>query len=250
MAKETTNSAWDKILQGIFAMPGIAVARSSFLEHLLKPFAEKGLLSSVDIKLIINEGHFVERYLGERATEKMAKSEINHHTTIATSVSTLSGLPGGFVMAAAIPADLAQYYFNVFILAQKLAYIYGYPDLRDENGKLSDTAANVLTIFVGVMSGVGAANTAVKVLSQSLARETIKQLPKYALTKTLPYQLAKSVAMEIGFRLTKRTFAQGVGKAIPIVGGLISGVITLSSFRPSALKLLKALKNDELKPEP
>lgn len=145
-------------------------------------------------------------------------------------------------MVAAIPADIMQYYFNVFIVSQKLAYLYGYPDLRDESGKLSETAANVLTLFVGTMSGVDVANQAVKIMSQSFAKEVAKQLPKYALTKTLPYQVAKKVAAELGFRLTKTTFSKGISKAIPILGGLISGAITLVTFRPGAIKLLKALQ--------
>ena len=248
MATETVNSTWNKILQGIFAMPGIAVDRNEFLKKQLQPLVDKKVLSATQLSQVIDDGYLVEEFLGTKKTEQMASSVINNHTMIATSVSTISGIPGGFTMAATIPADLVQYYFNVFVVAQKLAYFYGYPDLRDESGKLSDTAANVLTVFVGIMAGVSTANQAMKVLSHSIAREAVKQLPKYALTKTLPYQLVKRVAMEIGVLLTKRSFTLGVSRAIPIVGGIVSGVITWASFRPQAKKLLKTLQNDEIRP--
>ena len=239
MAEDNNNISWNKVLQSIFAMPGVAVDRGDFLRRQLKNKPEK-IVSSV-----IDDGVPVRKMLGDKETKHLANSVINKHTTIATSVSTLSGIPGGLAMAAAIPADIFQYYYNVFVVVQKLAYLYGYPDLRDDSGQLSETAANVLTLFVGAMSGVDVANQAVKVMSQSFAKKVAKQLPKYALTKTLPYQVAKKVAAELGIRLSKTTFSKGISKAIPVLGGLISGAITLFTFRPGAMKLLKALLGDK-----
>jgi hypothetical protein len=236
MADGKKKITWNDVLQSIFAMPGIAVDRNDFLRRQLKGKSER------QIARIIEDGIPVRKVIGDKETERLANSVINNHATIATSISTLSGIPGGLAMAAAIPADILQYYFNVFVVSQKLAYLYGYPDLRDESNKLSETAANVLTLFVGTMSGVDVANQAVKVMSQSLAKEVSKQLPKYALTKTLPYQISKKVAAELGIKLTKSTFSKGISKAIPILGGLVSGAITLATFRPGALKLLKVLQ--------
>lgn len=239
MADEKNTITWNKVLQSIFAMPGVAVDRGDFLRRQLKNKPETLTLN------VINGDVSVRKALGDKETEHLANVVINNHTTIATSVSTLSGIPGGLAMAAAIPADILQYYFNVFVVVQKLAYLYGYPDLRNDSGQLSETAANVLTLFVGAMSGVDVANQAVKIMSQSVAKEVAKQLPKYALTKTLPYQVAKKVAAELGVRLTKTTFSKGISKAIPVLGGLISGTITLFTFRPGAKKLLKALQGDD-----
>lgn len=239
MAENTTNSMWSKILQGVFAMPGIAVDREDFLRRQLKGQSDDLLSELIENKKTVGQ------VLGNKEAERLANSVINSHTIIATSVSTIAGFPGGIAMAAAIGADVFQYYYNVFVVAQKLAYLYGYPDLRDDNGKLSEAAASVLTVFVGVMSGTATANQAMKVLSQSLRREAVRQLPKYALTKTLPYQLARAVAAEIGLRLSKSTFAKGVSKAIPIIGGLISGTVTLATFRPQAKKLLNELKKGQ-----
>ena len=38
-------------------------------------------------------------------------------------------------------------------MSQKLAYLYGYPDLCDDEGELNDVATDLLTIFMGVMMG-------------------------------------------------------------------------------------------------
>lgn len=147
-------------------------------------------------------------------------------------------------MAGTIPADMAQYYWHVFVLAQKLAYLYGFPDLRDENGNLTDTASDMLTLFVGVMMGASAANQAIKGLAKEFAKQVVKRLPQKALTKTMYYPIIKQIAKWIGVKLTKDTFAKGLGKVIPILGGVISGGLTLATFRPSAKRLQHKLQEE------
>lgn len=141
-------------------------------------------------------------------------------------------------MAATIRGDMAKYYWHTFVLAQKLAYLYGIPDLRDEEGNLSETSQDMLTLFVGVMMGAAAANNVIK----AFAEQVVKHLPRQALTKTVYYPIIKQVAKWIGINLTKSSFAKGLGKAIPILGGAISGALTFASFRPSAKRLQKKLR--------
>lgn len=172
----------------------------------------------------------------------MANACINNHTAKVTAISAAAGIPGGIAMAATIPGDMAQYYWHTFVLAQKLAYLYGIPDLRDEDGNLSETAQDMLTLFVGVMMGAAAANNVIKNLSKAFAEQVVKRLPQQALTKTVYYPIIKQVAKWIGINLTKGSFAKGVGKAIPILGGVISGALTYASFRPSAKRLQKKLQ--------
>ncbi len=42
-------------------------------------------------------------------------------------------------------------------------------------------------------------------------------------------------------KITKKTFAQGVSKAIPILGGVISGGLTYASMKPMGNRLRKTL---------
>ena len=123
-----------------------------------------------------------------------------------------------------------------------MAYLYGIPDLRDEDGNLSETAQDMLTLFVGVMMGAAAANNVIKNLSKAFAEQVVKHLPQKALTKTVYYPVIKQIAKWIGINLTKSSFAKGVGKAIAILGGVISGALTYASFRPSAKRLQKKLQ--------
>ena len=75
-----------------------------------------------------------------------------------------------------------------------------------------------------------------------MAKNFVKKLPQQALTKGTIYPIVKKVAQIIGVKMTKDVFAKGVGKIIPIVGGLVSGGLTFSTFKPAAKKLKNYLE--------
>lgn len=232
MANEVT--VWNKVMSSALAIPGVQVDKEMFLRSELRQYCSKDELE----KAVSNPVNV----LSEDRIDSLANSCINNHLLKVTSLSVVAGIPGGLAMAATIPADMAQYYWHTFVLAQKLAYLYGIPDLRDENGNLTETSQDMLTLFVGVMMGAAAANNAIKNVSKAFAVQVVKRLPQKALTKTVYYPIIKQVAKWIGIKLTKDTFAKGVGKTIPILGGVISGGLTAATFRPSAKRLQKKLK--------
>ena len=231
---------WNKVMKAALAVPGVKVERDKFLIRELLNYN----LSEEQVKQAVKERptNIVSRDI----IDKIANSCINSHTTKVTAISAAAGLPGGLALAATIPADLAQYYWHVFVLAQKLAYLYGFPDLRDEEGNLSDTACDMLTLFVGVMMGTSIANQAIKNVSQELAKQVVKRLPQQALTKTAWYPLVKNVAKWIGIKLTKDLTAKGIGKMIPVLSACISGALTLATFRPCAKRLQRKLQETAL----
>ena len=235
MSNEVT--IWNKVMGAALSMPGVKVDRDDFLKKELKNYCSPEQLNLAISSRPING-------VSKEIIDRIANACINSHTTKVTTISALAGIPGGFAMAGTIPADMAQYYWHVFVLAQKLAYLYGFPDLRDENGNLTDTASDMLTLFVGVMMGASAANQAIKGLAKEFAKQVVKRLPQKALTKTMYYPIIKQIAKWIGVKLTKDTFAKGLGKVIPILGGVISGGLTLATFRPSAKRLQHKLQEE------
>lgn len=235
MSNEVT--IWNKVMGAALSMPGVKVDRDDFLKKELKNYCSPEQLNLAISSRPING-------VSKEIIDRIANACINSHTTKVTTISAVAGIPGGFAMAGTIPADMAQYYWHVFVLAQKLAYLYGFPDLRDENGNLTDTASDMLTLFVGVMMGASAANQAIKGLAKEFAKQVVKRLPQKALTKTMYYPIIKQIAKWIGVKLTKDTFAKGLGKVIPILGGIISGGLTLATFRPSAKRLQHKLQEE------
>ena len=167
---------------------------------------------------------------------------INAETIKVTAISAAAGLPGGIAMAATIPADLAQFYGFVIRTAQELAYIYGWDEMFTESSELDADTESQLVLFIGVMSGVGAANKVVGKLFGEVAMKSVaKKVAAKALTKTWYYPIVKKIAELLGKNMVKATFAKGVSKVVPIIGGAISGGLTLAAFKPMAHKLKKHL---------
>ena len=227
---------WNKVLSAAMSMPGVKVNRMQYLREQLATYR----IDNEKIETAIDQGTIGN--IPMEVLDKMAKSCINYHTRMATSVSTALGMPGGLAMIGTIPGDIAQFYFHVFVVSQKVAYIYGYPDLCDEKGNFSDSAADMLTVFVGVMSGVAAANKVIQELSEQFGKMVMKRLPQYALTQGVIYPLVRQVAKWIGVSLTKQSFSRGVAKFVPIVGGLVSGILTYYTFRHQSKKPKSKLK--------
>ena len=230
---------WNKAMKMAMAIPIVKIDRVEFLRKELSPFCTpeqiQSAISGTPTKVLtVNQ------------VSKIANGCIKYHLTLVCSASALAGLPGGWAMAGAIPADIAQFYAHVFALTQKLLYIYGWPDLQNEEGKLTDEASQILTLFTGVMMGSQVASEAVKQLANAFAQQVAVRLPKQALAKYAIYNISKQVAKWIGVKLTKDSFSRGISKVIPLVGAPISAGLTYWTFKPMANKLKKYL-DDELK---
>ncbi|RKW64934.1 MAG: TerB family tellurite resistance protein [Tannerella sp.] len=228
------SNSWDKVMNLALSMPMVKVDRTAFLTK------EFSMYDNADQ---LRDKRPIDLFDAE-AIERAARGVINSHLATATVTSTAAGIPGGLAMAATMPADIAQYYWHVLVVAQKLGYLYGWPDLLDDKGQITEGTRNVLTLFVGVMFGAQAASKLVGEIAKRVSLQAAKRLPQQALTKTMYYPVVKQVAKWIGVKMTKDTFGRGVGKAIPILGGVLSGAITAFSFKPMAEKLQKHLREE------
>jgi hypothetical protein len=78
-------------------------------------------------------------------------------------------------------------------------------------------------------------------MSSALAKQILKKLPQKALTKTFYYPIVKGICKFFGVSMTKGLFAKGVSKAVPILGGVVSGGITFATLRPMGNRLADTL---------
>lgn len=217
-----------KVLNESLKLPFIKIDRSEFL---IKTFGEQ----VDDIQKLIDEGPQV--FFSKEELDESAKKVINSNVLQSSSLSFASGLPGGFAMAATIPADIAQFYGYSLKLAQEISYIYGYKNMWSKQGELTEDAKNTLILYLGVMLGITSAGAAVRILSNKLALQALKKIPQKALTKTIYYPIIKKVMAIFGAKLTKATFAKGVSKVIPLMGGAVSGTMNYISLKPMANRL-------------
>lgn len=107
---------------------------------------------------------------------------------------------------------------------------------------MDSAAENMLTLFIGIMFGVNAAQMGVSRASVLIAAEVTKKLPQRALTKGTIYPIVKKVAGAMSMKMTKQVFARGVSKAVPVIGAVVSGSLTLATFFPMARRLQQHLR--------
>ncbi|MBD7937620.1 bacteriochlorophyll 4-vinyl reductase [Cytobacillus sp. Sa5YUA1] len=224
MANNGESTNVELIIANALKMPGVKVNRKEFL---VKTFGDK--LSSDMIPILIDKGP-QEVGIAADKINRMAKSLVNKRTLQSSGTSFAAGLPGGWAMAATIPADTLQFFGVALRLSQELAYMFGYRDFWDDDELDLERVRSELILFLGVMFGVGGAASTLKVISSKMAQQALKRLPQKALTKTFYYPIVKKIAALIGVKMTKDTFAKGVSKVIPVIGGVVSGGLTYSSM--------------------
>lgn len=213
------------IINGAMKVPGVKVNREEFLEKELKGKVPDKMIEDALVYGTKKAGIPIE------LIEKMAKNTINSKALLTVTASFLSGMPGGLIgLLGGSSADVIQYYANFFNLAQKLMYLYGYQDINE----LDSSQEDVMIVVLGVASGVEVANAFLK----KVLNETAVKLQEKAIANQVLIILGKKSAT----RISEEQIAKIFGKAVPIIGGLISGIISASTFKPMAKRLNKSLK--------
>ena len=231
--KEVTR--WSKLMFAILNIPGAKVDRVEFLVEALRPHCTDEEIKKAALQRPID-------VIPLKLINQLATECINEQTKKATIFSTVTGVPGGIAVFFAIPADLLQYYCQTLIIAQKLAYLYGYPDLCDQKGHLIESSYDVLTIFLGVMLGSTTANEAFKQLSETFAEHTTMRMPQVGVSETMWYPLVKGVSKWIRTKFVKGSVTKRLSKAVPVIGGVVAGFLTYKTFKPNAKRLKKQMQ--------
>ena len=191
---ETTSVALETIITNAVKMPGVKVNRSKFLAEI---FAD----GDSNLQAIIDMGP-ISAGVSQERIEKAATKLIFVRTSQSSVASFVAGIPGGFAIAATIPADVAQFFGMALRLAQELSYLYGASDLWTEDQLNDEKVRNQLILYCGVMFGVSGAVSGVRVLSTQIAKTALKKLPQKALTKTFLYPIIKQIGKAFGVKVT------------------------------------------------
>lgn len=228
----------DLIVMGL-RVPGIRISREEFLKGEFKKDFSQDVIND------IVENNPAHAKISPEIIDKHADDVIQFERTCVSGISAALSAPGGVAMAAAVPADIAQYYGYMLRAAQKLLYLYGFPeiDMTEKGRKFDAETLNILTLCLGVMYGVAGANNALKSVARALGTGVQKQMMKQALTKGTVYPIVKSISKWFGVRMTKEVFTGFFKHAIPVVGGVIGGGLTYISFKPCCDKLKISLQD-------
>ncbi|MET7764530.1 hypothetical protein ABZS71_21820 [Streptomyces sp. NPDC005393] len=238
---ENPESRFSAVLVSAAKLPGVRINREAYLRSALARHC-----SEDDIRRAIEETPAAAGITVE-VLDKVANDSIRYETAKVSALSAAAGIPGILALPATVPADVAQYFGHMLRIAQKLAYLYSWPDLFSDDGDdVDDATMGVLTLFFGVMFGTQSANAAVGKVAGMMSEQVAKKLPQKALTQGLIYPIVKKVAGYLGVEMTKQSFAKSVSKAIPLVGAVVSGGLTFATYLPMARRLKRHLSGLEL----
>lgn len=229
----------DIIIAGL-KTPGIRITRSEFLKkEFLKKYSEDVITKAIE-STPAKAGITVEEI------NPIADNVITFERNCVTSLSTALSSPGGIAMAATLPAEIIQYYGYLLRAAQKLMYLYGFPeiDIKEKGQTFDSETLNILILCLGVMSGVTGANVAIRAMAKGFGKGLSKKIMSTALTKGTLYPLMKKIAKMFSVDLSKKMLSKASKNIMPpIVTGIIGGGITYVSFKPCCDKLKESLQD-------
>ena len=222
---------WHSLLNASLALPGSKIDRSTFLRDQLQ-----GRCPAPVIEQALQAGS-IAAGVSEELINRLADTSIRRHVLGVSAISFVTGLPGGWWIAGSIPADLVQFYWHAIVLSQKLAYLYGWPDLFGDGSLHESEGVEQITLLIGAMMGDRAAYLTLTQGAKLVADELAVRLPRLALSNPTTFAVARQVGNRIGAQLTNRSLTKLVVRFIPIVGGIASASASAALIRSMAKKL-------------
>lgn len=231
----------DVIIKGL-KTPGIKINRAAFLAKTLK---KRFPQETIDAAIAESP---MRANIAQTEINKMANEAINFERTCVSGISAALSAPGGVAMVATVPADLMQYYAYLLRMAQKLLYLYGFPqiDTEETGEKFDDGTMNTLILCFGVMYGVAGANKALLTVARALGAGLSKKFMQTAVTKGTIYPVLRAILKCFNVKLTKQLASKAINHSLPVIGGVIGGGITFFSFKSCGEKLKKTLRDTYL----
>lgn len=223
---------FDEVLAVAVELPGVKIEREEFLQKNFSSRFDREIVARIVQTSPIRAG------VNESVLHEIARECIDYEQMKVSALSFATGC-GGLV---GIPADLAQYLAHVLRISQKLAYIYGYPEIFSVEGSMDERTKKIILLFIGVMYGVSGANKVIAEISKSLAGKVGKDILRAALTKTAWYPLLQQVCKQVGIQVTKDALSKTTTKVFPLIGGVFSAGFSYYCFGKGAECLHKTLR--------
>lgn len=177
-------------------------------------------------------------YLEEsKDTSTAAKKFINYQIAKCTTSGFLTGLGGLITLPVAIPANVGSVMYVQMRMIACLAHMGGYDTNSDQ----------VQTLVYACLAGI--------FIDQILKQAGIKFGNKFAMAmvKKIPGEVLIKINQKVGFRFLTKFGAKGViniGKAVPVVGGIIGGGFDFVETKAIANRAYKMFINGNFNVSP
>ena len=227
-----------EFLAKVVRVPGVRVNREEFLRQELRKLrmGDDAIARAIDSNPLLAGVALTE-------IDRLAEEAISYEMNKSAAISFVAGIPGGFAMLGTIPADLMQYYVHALRIMQKLAYLYGWGELLPDGRDADDDTLGVLTVFFGVMLGVGGAAQSLTAFARVAVKTAYQNhATKRALMSITWYPVVKHSLRLIGINITKSTAAKGFSKIVPVIGGFVSSGLTFMALQSQSALLKEHLR--------
>lgn len=156
-----------------------------------------------------------DNYMAKGGTKlEMVNSLIRWQNTKACTSGFLTGLPGIIAMPVTIPANIASVLYVQVRMIAAIAHIGGH-DIKDDKVKSLVYACVAGNGAKDILKDIGI------VVGQKIAMTTVRNISAKTIT---------AINQKVGFRLLTKFGEKGavnLGKAIPLIGGIIGGSFDL-----------------------
>lgn len=163
-----------------------------------------------------------------------ARKFVDYQVAKCTTSGFLTGLGGVITLPVAIPANVGSVLYVQMRMIACLAYMGGYDTNSDQ----------VQTLVYACLAGIS--------IEQLLKNVGIQFGTKFtvAMVKKIPGTVLTKINQKVGFRFLTKFGTKGlinIGKAIPIVGGVISGGFDFAETRVIADRAYKLFIQGDLR---
>ena len=161
-----------------------------------------------------------------------AKKFINYQIAKCTTSGFVTGLGGLITLPVAIPANVGSVIYVQMRMIACLAYMGGYDTDSDQ----------VQTLVYACLAGIS--------IDQILKQAGIQFGNKFvmAMVKKIPGEVLTKINQKVGFRFVTKFGTKGIvniGKAVPVVGGMISGGFDFVETKAIANRAYKMFINGD-----
>lgn len=230
----TTEEMATTAIEMALKIPKVRIDRTEFLANELKQYPKHIIEKAIETSPF-------EAGISKEDIRIIAEQVIGYERRLCSTISAISGIPGGLALLGTLPADMVNFWCYIIRAVQKLGYLYG---IKENMKNLKDEEKDVIFIFIGIMLGVEEAIKIINKFGIHIAEHLAKQLAKQALTKTAWYPIIKTILKQIGIKVTKQLFSRTVTKIIPIISAAACGILTYTMFGNMCNELLDKLEQN------
>ena len=231
-------SMWNSVLRLGLKMPFSKVDRERYLRRVFSKHVE----NEEQMAVVLNERP--SAVFSDDLIERVVKKEIRRHAWWVTLVSLVCAIPpDGWLMWVLILVDFVQFQVFVFVILQKMLYIYGCKDLHAQDSLKEERSLDVMMLMISVvMIGKSQVRRLAKSAFGLAVKQVIQRFAARLMTRLVVLNFLRQMAKWFGIVLTKEMVVSGLSLLVPLICAVISGLISLWLFMPMVNKLHRHLR--------